>query len=361
MQLKGEIASALNAYKKATNLNSRYAEAHRNFSILKSFTKTDPQVQAMTELYQNRNISKSDRCHICFALGKAYEDMGKVDRSFSFFCEGNNLRKELLDYDISEDVVHFQKIKKVCMRLPRSSIDLRLENDGITPIFIVGMPRSGTTLIEQIISSHSEVEGAGELNYVERFGSEIIKQSSAPQPEAIDQFRKHYTSALQKKSNGKIFVTDKMPQNFRYLGLILNAFPKAKIVHIKRSPEATCWSNFQQYFPAEGLRFCYNLSDLVGYYNLYQDIMNFWNANHKGAIYNVSYEGITNNPKAEIRRLIEYVGLGWEAACLSPEKNRRIIRTASHQQIRSKIYKGSSEKWRKFETFIADEFKSLEP
>jgi len=221
------------------------------------------------------------------------------------------------------------------------------------------MPRSGTSLVEQIISSHDKVVGAGELKYIAQFGEKLSVDPTSINITAISEFRQRYLSELSKLSYGKNFVTDKMPQNFLFIPLICAAFPEAKIVHIKRSAAAICWSNYTKHFSAEGLGYCYDLKDVISYYALYIDLMERWQSEYGDRIYNLNYEKLTNNQESETRKLIDYLGLDWDKAFLSPHKNKRIVRTASQQQVRQKIYQGSSEAWRKYEPYLNGAFNSL--
>ena len=157
-------------------------------------------------------------------------------------------------------------------------------------------------------------------------------------------------------------ITDKLPLNFQFIGIILLAFPEAKIIHVRRDPAATCWSNFKHYFSADGLGYSYNLKDTVRYFKLYQDLMNFWDKTLDFKIYDLNYEALTVHQEQETKRLIEYLELDWEEACLAPQKNKRNIRTASQLQIREKVYKGSSDVWRKFSPYlngVFDEFTKI--
>ena len=233
------------------------------------------------------------------------------------------------------------------------------EPSQLRPIFILGMPRSGTTLVEQIVSSHSEVTGAGELDYVRRFGQAISQGEINPSTEVILGFRQIYIEALKKRSNARFIVTDKMPQNFRYVGLILSAFPDANIIHVNRDPSATCWSNYKHFFATKGLGYSYALDDVVTYFGLYRDLMQFWQGHYEDRIYNLSYDNLTINQEDETRKLIQHIGLEWEDVCLSPHNNKRSVRTASSQQVRREIYQGSSQKWRKYEPFINGIFDKL--
>ena len=175
----------------------------------------------------------------------------------------------------------------------------------------------------------------------------------------IVKFRKKYLGELTKCADGREFVTDKMPQNFRFISLICAALPEAKIIHVRRDPRATCWSNFRQYFTTNDIGYCYSLDDVVSYYKLYIDLMKFWQSEYGDRIYNLDYEKLTMDQENETRKLIRHLKINWEDACLSPQKNKRSVRTVSQQQVRQKVYKGSSEAWRKYEPFLNGAFDSL--
>ena len=164
--------------------------------------------------------------------------------------------------------------------------------------------------------------------------------------------RKAYLNELEKVSNGYRFVSDKMPHNFLHIGLLLNAMPEAKVIHVKRDPAATCWSNFKQIWFENGLGYSYNLKDTVNYFELYQDLMEFWDHQYSEHIYHLDYDKLTVEQGPETRKLIEHLELDWEDACLSPQYNKRSVRTASQQQVRQKVYKDSSQAWRKYEPFL---------
>jgi hypothetical protein len=221
------------------------------------------------------------------------------------------------------------------------------------------MPRSGTTLVEQIISSHSEVTGAGELGYVERYGLKLATGDCSIDNNSASEFREKYLLELSKVSNGKKIITDKMPKNFQFIPLICATLPEAKIIHIKRNPSATAWSNYRHYFPTKDLGYCYNINDVISYYRLYSDLMASWISEYGDRIYNLSYEKLTTDQDNETRQLIKHLGIEWEDACLSPQDNIRSIKTASQQQVRQKVYQRSSEAWRKYELFLSGAFDTL--
>lgn len=214
------------------------------------------------------------------------------------------------------------------------------------------MLRSGTTLVEQIVSSHPLVTGAGELSFVHQFGGSIAVGQTPVDSEALTTFREEYLSALKQRSGGKASVTDKMPQNFRFLGLIARALPESKIIHVKRDPAAVCWANYTQYFVSDSLGYCYGLEDILHYHRLYEDLMKYWHQALPNRIYDLDYEALTERQEEETRKLIAHLGLEWDDACLSPEKNARGVATASNVQIRRKVYQGSSERWRRFRPFL---------
>ena len=171
--------------------------------------------------------------------------------------------------------------------------------------------------------------------------------------------RNSYLEELEKISNNNHFVIDKMPHNFLHIGLIIKTLPEAKVIHVKRDPAATCWSNFKHYFSHKGLGYSYDLDDTVSYYKLYQDLMAFWDQHYGRHIYQLDYDKLTIEQELETRKLIKHLELGWEDACLSPQDNKRSVSTASQQQVREKVYKGSSQAWRKFEPYLNGAFDEL--
>ena len=273
---------------------------------------------------------------------------------------GGALRQKLLGYEFTQDEHLFNQIKRTAPKFKDVALNAASAPITHTPIFILGMPRSGTTLVEQIVSSHTEVTGAGELDYVSQFGTKLVAGLTTPTLEVVSEFRKRYLTELAKRAEGQAFVTDKMPQNFQHIALICAAIPEAKIVHVQRSAEATCWSNFKHYFTSKGLGYSYNLSDTINYYGLYKDLMHFWSQSYSDRIYNLDYDKLTENQTSETRRLIKCLGLKWEDACLAPQNNKRSVKTSSQQQVRKKVYKGSSQAWRKYEPFLGGAFDGLQ-
>jgi tetratricopeptide (TPR) repeat protein len=348
----GRLDEAEASYTQAIVLKPDYAEAHRHLTSMKKLNLQDEQYLKMQELYFDENISEEQRCHINFGLAKVCEDIGNFEQAYKHYREGNALRKEFLHYDISQDVEIFKKIKSNHSQIAKNSLEPDKSAKAPMPIFIVGMPRSGSTLVEQIISSHSQVTGAGELSFAAQFGGSIAMGFSEANREALLNFKDKYLEKIQNIASGDLFVTDKMPQNFRFIGLLASAFPEAKIVHVKRNPAAVCWGNYKQYFASEGLGYSFALDDVIKYYELYKNIMEFWAKQFPSRIHDVDYELLTVNQENETRKIINFIGLDWEEKCLSPQDNTRSVATASNMQVRQKVYLGSSQKWEKYKPFI---------
>ena len=352
----GRLDEAEASYNQAIMLKPDYAEAHRHLALFKKFDAQDEQYSEMEKLYLDKNISEEQRCHINFGLAKACEDLGDFQQAFAHYSEGNDLRKKLLNYDINQDVELFRKIKSSYSQIAQNSLELDKSSKNSLPIFIVGMPRSGTTLVEQIISSHLQVTGAGELNFATQFGAAIATGITEANNESLFDFRGKYFDKLKNLSNGNFIVSDKMPQNFRYIGLLAAAFPEAKIIHVKRNPAAVCWANYKQYFVSNDIGYCYAIDDLVSYHKLYENLMGFWTNTLSNRIYNLNYELLTVNQENETRQLIEYLSLDWDENCLSPQNNTRRVATGSNLQVRQKVYRGSSEEWKKYQPFLNGKF-----
>ena len=354
-----KTVEAIDSYKKSISLKPDLSGAHRNLSALIKYQENDPQISIVNDLLNLTTLNTHTRCELLYTFGKMMEDIGDYSAAFDNYVSGGALRKKILGYDLVQDQILFSKIKNTSKILDDLKFNESSEIIKNSPIFILGMPRSGTSLVEQIISSHSRVCGAGELKFVHSFGASIAIGSKPLTTDSLENFRKAYLNSLAKVSNGHQFVTDKMPHNFRYLGLLLKSFPDVKIIHVKRDAMATCWSNFKHYFSENGLGYCYDLNDTVEYFKLYSDLMTFWENLYPNRIYQLDYDKLTIEQEKETRKLIDYLGLDWESACLSPHKNERNVRTASNQQVRKKIYKGSSKGWHKFEPFLKNVFEDL--
>ena len=366
----GQMKAAIESYEQALKIKPDHAEAHRYLSKLKKYHKDDAQINLMENLLSSSEPNNPDRIHLCFALAKAYEDLGREEEMFKYLNEGNSLRKAQLNYSISQSKQLFSRIREI-FDTQNPVIDLRKFNGAqkIQPIFIVGMMRSGTSLIEQILASHTEVHGAGELNYMQNIVNQVLQKHSIKTTEQhqsslseddIKTIRHRYTEALLDLNVPEKIITDKLPQNFLLIGFILLAFPEAKIIHLNRDVRATCWSIYKNYFSGNGNGYAYDMNDLANYYHLYTELMEFWRQRFPNKIYDICYEDLTRNQEEETRKLLEYCQLNWEEQCLNFHKTKRTVKTVSITQVRKNMYQGSSEKWKKYEKYLQPLLKSLD-
>lgn len=353
-----DFVGAEAAFRRTLDIDPTFAAAHRHLSTLKTFQPYDPQIAAMLDLHASGEIPPAARCHLCFALAKVFEDTGDYAHAFELLNEGNALRRRQLGYDISGDREAFAQVRAADAALSASNFQLPAPATP-APIFILGMPRSGTSLVEQIVCSHSSVHGAGELLDLPLSGRALVTGEAAPTPNALTAFRTAYLSAIARRANGKAYVTDKSPQNFLFIGLIAKALPEAMIIHVTRDPKAVCWSNYRQYFSANALGYSYDLADVVAYYHLYADLMQHWSVRYPGRVIDLDYDHLTEDQEGETRRLIAALDLPWEAACLAPQDNRRGVGTASQHQVRRGVYRGSSNDWKRYERFLSGAFDDL--
>lgn len=347
----GRRDDAVASFARALALNPDFAGAHRNLSLAKTYEEGDPQIEHMLGLLNGDGLSDTDRMNLCFALGKAHEDLGRFDDAFSFFSQANGIAKADGGYALADDETAFSQLKSWFP--PGIAAHHEQPESGMTPIFIVGMPRSGTTLVEQILASHTQIYGAGELSLLERAVRSGAKEEVKDPLSQLASIRETYRAGLDDIGITEPYVTDKMPLNFRWIGFICTAMPNAHIVHVQRDPRAICWSIFKHHFPSHGHGFANDLSDLAGFYALYQSLMQFWHERFPDRIYDLCYEALTTDQEVETRRLLEQIGLPFEDACLAFHETERTVQTSSSAQVRQPIYQGSSDAWRRYEEQLA--------
>ena len=262
LQDSGRFDEAKASYSKAIQYKPDYADAHRRLSMLKRFSSKDEQYAKMQALYLDTNISDEERCHINFGLAKAFEDLQDYERAFSHYLQGNALRKKLLGYDFSQDVSPLSAAENGLPTYRETFVDASCVGGPLqTDLYRWDAPFWDNFVGAD--NAHSRVTAAGELPYVAQFGSPIVRDPSAVNRNTLLKFRDNYLSMLRDRSSGNRIITDKMPQNFCFIGLLTAAFPEAKIIHIRRDPAAVCWSNFKQYFGQNALGYCYALDDVV--------------------------------------------------------------------------------------------------
>jgi tetratricopeptide (TPR) repeat protein len=347
----GNNGAALESFRHALQVNKNYAECYLNYAYSTKITADDPLIPRLRQLV-DQTLSDTDRVHASFALGKSELDLGNSAAGVELLSSGGALRKAQLSYTIDRDIDLFDRIKAIFSGAITAATTA-FEPSPTSPIFILGMPRSGTTLVEQIVSAHDDVFGGGELAYLEHAAFQNGAPRGVDEPRQLAAIRDHYLGAISKLT-ALPFCTDKTTLNFRAIGYILTALPEAKVIHVKRDAMAVCWSIFRTYFPAPGMAFSLNQRDIAAYHRLYEELMAFWALTFPGRIHHLSYEELTENQEPESRRLMDFIGLNWQDQLLDFHTNRRVVQTASANQVRQEIYTGSSKDWQQYEPWLSE-------
>ncbi len=356
----GRFDEAVAALDQANALDPDYAPGFAIRADIRKYTEGDPLFDDLHRMLESPKTPPHEKITVCFALAKIYEDVGNVDESFRLLALGNEKVWEGERFSIADERRYFETVKSGFAEIA-DDLPPRTDPGEKSVIFIVGMPRSGTSLVEQILASHSRVFGAGELEFVTQIMREIVPRDtndpiaeakSAPRARTIGDLRERYLDALTRFEISEPLVTDKMPQNFLSVGHILTAFPTAKIINLNRDRVAVGWSIFKRRFAGTAHKYAYRQGDIVEYYNLYEDIMAFWRVRFGDRIYDVDYEALTENQEAETRKLLAFCDLEWEDGCLDFQATRRAVKTFSLHQVRKKMYQGSSQAWRRFERHL---------
>ena len=364
-QQLGEFDKAKENYKIVNKIDPLNTFVDKSISDMhKYLDQNDPHILSMKEKINKISDNESLKS-LYFALGKAFEDIKDFKESFKYLRLGNNIADKLIRYDIEDDKNLFLEIKRIFKNYDKNK-EIKSKQKII---FIIGMPRSGTTLVEQILSSHKEVYGAGELNYLSEAVENLSKNKLDDENilwqnfqkienlnyEKLKQAQLEYLEKLKLHNFNEKFITDKAPLNFRWIGFIRYIFPESKIIHCNRDGMDICYSNFKNSFSAGSLGFCYNLKKLGNYYNIYKDLMAFWDKDFNDQIYEISYENLVKNKESEIKDLLKFCGLEWDERCLNPHENTKVVATASIAQVRTPVYNTSINKWKNVE----DELKEL--
>ncbi|HET8691450.1 MAG TPA: sulfotransferase [Steroidobacteraceae bacterium] len=364
----GRHEEAVEAYRRAAALRPGYSEAWWSLSNLKTFRFTDAELEAMQAEHARPGLADEARVQFSFAIAKALEDRGEHARAFELYVEGNRTRRRLESYDPVQTEVLNERIRTVFDAgfLARHAA---AGDPDPAPIFVVGLPRSGSTLLEQILASHSQVDATHELPEVGRIILGIRRdRGRRAYPEAVLEFsdaeltalgRAYLDSTRQYRRGAPRFV-DKNPNNFPSLGLLAVALPNARFINARRHPLDACWSCYRQLF-ARGQPFTYDLTELGEYYLEYDRMMAHWHAVMPGRVLDVDYEQVVADLEGQARRLLDFCGLPWEDACLRFHETERPIRTASSEQVRRPIYDSSIGAWRKCERELAPLIEVLAP
>ena len=362
LKTKGESASAITSYQQAIAAYPRHGEAYFSLANLKTYRFSDEEIQQMLALQQDDNLSFMERVHLCFALGKAFEDKKDVKQSFAFYEQGNHLKKSQSRYEAGQITKELELQREhVTAKLLREKRDFGHASSD--PIFIVGMPRSGSTLIEQILSSHSQVDGTLELPNIlslsQRLRRHTVNGIAPGYPQVLEllnrkelaRFGLEFIEDTRSHRQCAPLFIDKMPNNFRHIGLIKLMLPRAKIIDSRRNPLDCCFSGFKQLF-AEGQEFSYSLADIGQYYRDYVRLMNHWDDVLPGFVLRVNNEDVIADLEREVFRLLEFCGLPFEQACLDFHKTQRNVRTPSSEQVRRPVNSTGVGQWRKYSSLL---------
>jgi tetratricopeptide (TPR) repeat protein len=343
-QSLGNYNESIYHLNKALKIDPKSTVSDRLISTMKKYKKDDEHLNKMILKINKLKLNDEQLSNLYFSLGKAYEDIGDYEQSFLNYKKGNKILKKIHKFDINDVKKNFNQIKNFFHNYSK----LNNPKNSKKIIFIIGMPRSGTSLIEQILSSHKDVYGGGELTFMENIvNKKFLKNFKNIQLNQIPDIDKlisechdEYIDKVNILNNTQNFFTDKAPLNFRFIGFIKSIFPNSKIINCKRDFFDTAWSNYKNYFPSS-LPFTNDLTDLSNYYMLYSDLINFWKKDFANDIFDIEYENLVKDPKNEIKRLLKFCELEWDNDCMSHEKNSRSIKTASATQARKPIYKSA--------------------
>ena len=358
----GQYDDAVASYRAALASQPRHGEAWYSLSNLKVYSFSDHELKRMHEQARNDDLSHADRVHLNFALGKAYEDREDFETSFRFYQQGNRSKKAASRYDADKMTDELRAQREVCSAEMLSRGPAAGYSAG-DPIFVVGLPRAGSTLLEQILSSHSRVDGTLELPNVLSLAQQLRRRGrNGPEPdypeiltalsdEELHEFGRQYIEDTRIHRQSAPFLVDKMPNNFRHIGLIHLILPNAKIIDARRHPMACGFSGYKQLF-AEGQQFTYDLADLGQYYRDYVELMDHWDAALPGKVLCVQYEEVVGDLETQVRRILDHCGLEFEPGCLSFYRTERAVRTPSSEQVRQPIFKSGLDYWRNYESWL---------
>jgi len=366
-QALGKFEESKKYFESVLKINSKFTRADRSLSMSLKYDINNPHLKIMENKIKDQSLNNFQKIELYFGLGKAYEDIKNYKKSFENYKLGNKIKRDAIKYQINDDVKLFENIKKSFSNINFQNLE-NVGNKSNKMIFILGMPRSGTTLVEQIIANHKNVYGAGELRDL----TQIIKENFLVNdkikfPEKFNikdqnffsNMGTKYLENLDRYNTNKNYITDKAPLNFKWIGLIKLILPKSKIIHCTRDPKDTCLSLFKNFFEGE-LNFSYNLEEAGKYYKLYQNLMEFWKQLLPDFIYDISYEKLVENQEFESRKLLDFCNFDWDKNCLTFYRNKRGIVTASFAQARKPIYKNSVKSWQNYKNELLPMFKILE-
>ena len=358
----GEIEPAVNAYRNAYQARPSFGDAYWSLANLKTYRFTGDEVTSMQDNESDESTTVEDRAHLCFALGKYFEDTEGYADSAEYYLRGNAMRKSQLRYE-PQQMTHRLNLQKEFCNETLFERNTDSGHKAPDPIFIVGLPRAGSTLLEQILASHSQVDGTLELPNIPALAFRLAGRLRVDEEplypavlhdltaEQLQKMGEDFIEDTRVHRQGAPYFIDKMPNNFRHIGLIQLMLPNAKIIDARRHPMACCFSGFKQLF-ASGQEFTYGLEEIGSYYRDYIELMDHWDKVLPGKVLRVQYEDVVADLETQVRRILDYCGLPFETSCLEFHKTERSVRTPSSEQVRQKIYKTGLEQWRHYEPWL---------
>ncbi|MFT6270172.1 MAG: tetratricopeptide (TPR) repeat protein [Alphaproteobacteria bacterium] len=374
---QGDIKASVSSYQQAYSIDPYCGDAYWSLANTKTYVFSPAEINKMLNGTKNQDVTVKDKIHLHFALGKAYEDQpldktdadhkAKYEKAFSHYARGNQLQRSTLTYSNENHTQFVQSQIEAFTPKLVEKLKHKGHNDA-APIFIVGMPRAGSTLLEQILASHSQVDGTMELHEILGLAATLSKKKgdkpsyphnlgSIP-TEYFAQFGKKFITETKVYRQGAAYFIDKMPNNYMHIGLIKLILPNAKIIDARREPMACCFSGFKQLF-GEGQEFSYSLTDIALYYKNYVRLMDHWQQLFPNEILLMRHEDMVSDTQAEIRKMLAFCGLDFEQACVDFHKNKRAVKTPSAQQVRQPIYTSGIEQWKHFAPYLQELQESL--
>ncbi len=362
LKTAGRNADAVHSYRRAIAMQPSLGEAYWSLANLKTFRFSDEDISSMRGALSGTELDDEDRLHFEFSLGKALEDAAAYEESFTHYAQGNAIRKKTHPYN-ADDTTKFVQRSKAIFTADFCASRTGAGSPAPDPIFILGLPRAGSTLLEQILASHSLVEGTMELPDIPRIAMEIVRRDgrdeigfaqavAAVPPDELRAFGEQYLSETRaQRKTGKPLFIDKMPNNCLYVWLIHLILPNAKIIDARRHPLGCCFSGFKQHF-SRGQNFSYGLDDIGRYYHDYVELMAHVDGILPGRVHRVFYEDMIENTETEVRRLLDYCGLPFEDQCLRFYENDRPVRTASSEQVRQPIFRDGVDRWKQYDPWL---------
>jgi len=361
----GNFEQAIYWYRKVIEIQPDDADTYRLLSVCKKFSEGDEDLFNMKMLFDKNGISHKQKMNLAYGLGKAYEDLQNYDESIKMIILANRIKRKSVEFSIDNETALFNEIKLSFS----DDFNSPLRDFGCpdpSPIFILGMPRSGTSLVEQILASHPEIHGAGELSLLSKLVRGDSNKSAANtfyeitkmESDKLRRLGEEYITEIRNYNSSTMYITDKMPHNFLWIGIIKIILPNARIIHCSRNPMDNCLSLYKNYL-IKGHPYSFDMVELGRYYRLYQDLMKHWQVFYTDSIFQLSYETLVTNQEKETRRLLEYCDLPWNDACLHFHETKRRVKTASNAQVRKPIYTDSIDIWKHYEKHLLPLYRSI--